>query len=81
MTKEDIFELVVRHAREVLPELRGHAFQRGDELSKLGANSIDRAEIVNFTLEALRLNVPRVQLFGVRNIGELVDVLHAKMSP
>lgn len=76
--RERIFEVVTRHAREIVPELAGHAFQPTDRLVDLGANSVDRAEIVTMTLEALGLDVPRVELFGARNIGELVEVLHDK---
>lgn len=79
--RERIFELVTRHAREIIPELAGHAFQPTDRLADLGANSVDRAEIVTLTMEALGLNVPRVELFGARNIGELVEVLHGKCRP
>jgi polyketide biosynthesis acyl carrier protein len=76
--REAIFELVTRHAREVLPELKGHAFQPADRLADLGANSVDRAEIVTMTMESLGLRIPRVELFGATNIGELVDVLLQK---
>lgn len=73
-----IFELVTRHAREVVPELEAHAFQPTDRLADLGANSVDRAEIVMMTMEALGLRIPRVELFGARNIGELVEVIFEK---
>jgi polyketide biosynthesis acyl carrier protein len=78
MNKDQILELVIRNVREVLPELERHAFVPDDELTKLGANSLDRAEIVNLTLEAMALRIPRVQLFGVKNLGQLVDVLYEK---
>ncbi len=78
MEREAVFELVTRHAREIVPELRDHRFQPADRLADLGANSVDRAEIVMMTMEALGLNIPRVELFGATNIGELVDVLQQK---
>ncbi|BBB93460.1 MAG TPA: acyl carrier protein [Methylomusa anaerophila] len=80
MNKEDIFKLVVQNIYEVIPELEGHDIQPGDRLTELGANSVDRAEIVGMTMEALALQIPRVELFGAKNIGELVDVLYAKKS-
>ena len=78
MNKEHIFELVVRHACEVIPELEGHEFQPAERLADLGANSVDRAEIVALTMESLSLQIPRVELFGAKNIGELVNVLYEK---
>jgi polyketide biosynthesis acyl carrier protein len=78
MNKEDIFKLVVKHTCEIIPELEGHDFKPDDRLTDLGANSVDRAEIVAMTLEAMGLQIPRVELFGVKNIGELVNVLYEK---
>ncbi len=78
MTKEAIFEIIVRTTCEIIPELEGHAFQPDDRLVDLGANSIDRAEIVTMTLEALSLSIPRVQLSEAKNIGELARILYEK---
>jgi polyketide biosynthesis acyl carrier protein len=79
MNNDDVFSKIVEHTREVLPELQDHVFQRSDQLVNLGANSIDRAEIVGMTMESFALSIPRVELFGVKNIGELSDVIHAKL--
>jgi polyketide biosynthesis acyl carrier protein len=78
MNREDIFELITRHICEVIPELDGHQFQSADRLKDLGANSVDRAEIVMMTMESLSLQIPRVELTGTKNIGELADVFHEK---
>ena len=45
-------------------------------LTDLGANSVDRVEVVIYSLEELRLKVPPSELQGLRNIGALVDLLH-----
>jgi polyketide biosynthesis acyl carrier protein len=78
-TTETIFDLIVRFAREVLPDLEAHTFTRGDSLAELGANSMDRAEITMLVMEQLALKIPRTELFGPSNIGELADLLHAKL--
>lgn len=78
MNKEEIFKVITEHAREVLPSLEDHSFQQDDSLKDLGANSIDRSEIVMMTLESLSLNVPLVELARVSNIGELASILHEK---
>ncbi|TKI55281.1 acyl carrier protein [Brevibacillus antibioticus] len=80
MTKQEIFEVVIRNTREVLPELEGHTFQPTDQLANLGANSVDRAEIVMITIEELDLKIPRVELSTAKNIGELVEVLYGKLQ-
>jgi len=78
MDKKHIFDTIVRITCEVIPELEGHAFQPDDRLVDLGANSIDRAEIVTMTLEALSLPIPRVELSEAKNIGELARIIYEK---
>jgi polyketide biosynthesis acyl carrier protein len=80
LTKQDILELIKCHTCEVIPELGGHSFQPGDRLKDLGANSVDRADIIMMTMESLSLNIPRVEVFGAETIGDLADVLYAKLS-
>ncbi|TVX92166.1 acyl carrier protein [Paenibacillus agilis] len=80
MDKEQIFNIVINHSRELMPELEEHTFQYTDRLTDLGANSVDRAEIVMMTMESLSLQIPRVELFGATNIGELVDLIYDKMQ-
>jgi polyketide biosynthesis acyl carrier protein len=78
MNREEVFELIKRHTCEVIPELNDHAIQRSDRLADLGANSVDRAEIIMMTMEAMSLKIPRVDLYGATNIGELADVFYDK---
>lgn len=80
MSNQDVFKLVVEHTREVLPELGGHAFTPSDSLRELGANSIDRAEIIMMTLESLSASIPLVELADAKNIGELADLIHDKSA-
>jgi len=79
MVSHDVFEVIVGCIRDVLPELDRYEFRRGDSLRDLGANSIDRAEIITLVLESLRLQIPRVEAFGANTIGELADLLHDKL--
>lgn len=80
MTKEDILKIVIKNTCEVMPELEGHQFSRNDRLVDLGANSIDRADIVALTVEELSLIIPRIELAVAKNIGGLVDVLYEKIQ-
>jgi len=79
MQKEEVFEMVIRHAREVVPGLEEHRFEPSQSLKDLGANSIDRSEIVMMTLESLSLKMALVETARAANIGELVNILHAKL--
>ncbi len=79
MEKQKIFEIIVGHARDILPSLETHEFKFGDALKDLGANSLDRSEISVMTLDTLGLRISLVELAGATNIGELVDVIHARL--
>ena len=79
MTRNDILDLIARHTREVVPGLDDHEFVPSDRLADLGANSVDRAEIAMLVQESLGLSVPRVELFGPKNIGELADLFLMKL--
>ena len=78
MNKEDIFTLITQNAREIMPQLESHEFQWTDSLRALGANSIDRSEIVMMTLEAMALDIPLAETIHAENIGALAALLHEK---
>lgn len=79
MTKIELLTLIAQHTREVLPGLDGHQFIASDRLADLGANSVDRAEIAIMVQESLNISIPRVELFGPKNIGELADLFLQKL--
>jgi polyketide biosynthesis acyl carrier protein len=79
MTSQDVVDIIVRCARTVLPDMADHVFSENDSLSALGANSLDRAEIVIMALDELSLRLPLTQLHGPKNIGELADLLYSKL--
>lgn len=79
MTKAELLDLIARHTREIVPGLDDHQFAASDRLADLGANSIDRAEIAMLVQESLKLSVPRVELFGPKNIGELAELFLVKL--
>ena len=76
MSKDEIFQIIVRHAREVIPDLAAHDFQLTDSLKSLGANSIDRADITMMTLETLAMNIPMMVTAKAENIGQLAGIIH-----
>ncbi|WP_372362124.1 acyl carrier protein [Xanthomonas sp. NCPPB 1325] len=77
MSQQHILEVIIRHVRDVVPGLENHVFTPGDSLREIGANSIDRADIIMMTLESLSLSIPLVDMAGAQNIGEIADIIHA----
>lgn len=80
MNQQGVLAVIVRHAREVIPRLENHQFCGADSLRELGANSVDRSEIVMLTLESLSLSVPLIEVARAENIGELASILHEKLQ-
>lgn len=76
MDKERIYDAIRRNSYEVLPDIEDNYISDDDNLQDLGANSIDRVEIINLTLEDLQLEIPRVGLAKTTNIKELVDAIY-----
>lgn len=79
MTLEVVFNTIAQHAADVIPGLKAHAFTMDDSLKNLGANSVDRSEIVMLTLESLSLNIPLIELARAENLGDLARILHGKL--
>lgn len=80
MRKEQIREVVVKNIREVLADLGTQEIPIDASLRDLGANSIDRADIVVQCLEDLQLEISPVELRTAGNISGLVDLLDQKMQ-
>ncbi len=75
MTENDIFETVKKVILEVLPFLSPADVAIDKSLKDLGANSIDRAEVVTISMENLGLKIPMLEFGKAKNIRDLVGVL------
>lgn len=80
MNKEQIFGVIKENILETLPELAEKKIILSDSLKELGANSIDRAEIIIQTLSKLKLKVPLSDFGNAKNIEELVEIISSKMT-
>lgn len=80
MSKEHVFEAVKNVIVEILPDVTTDAISIEKQLKDLGANSIDRMEIVTKSMQALEIKIPLMSFAGVSNIEGLVDVLSENFS-
>ncbi|MCX6581269.1 MAG: phosphopantetheine-binding protein [Candidatus Aminicenantes bacterium] len=76
MTQLDVFQTVKKVTLEVLPFLPPEEVSIEKNLKDLGANSIDRMEVVTRSMESLGIKVPLMEFGKVKNLEGLVDVLH-----
>ncbi|NES04232.1 MAG: acyl carrier protein [Okeania sp. SIO2F4] len=77
--KEKVLQLIIKYTREVAPELEKVPLGATHSLKNLGIDSASRAEIIMMIMEDLSLNVPRIELAGANNIGELAEIFAAKL--
>jgi polyketide biosynthesis acyl carrier protein len=80
LDRNDVLAIIVEKIRIVEPALEGQAIGAEDSMAEIGVDSMSRQEVLILSMEALGLNLPMVQLFGPRNLGELADLLHVKLS-
>lgn len=80
MSQEKVFEVVKNNILEILPDLDPSVITTSVSLKDLGANSLDRADVATMSMEDLNISMPMMELAKVANIGDLVDVLHNKMT-
>ena len=79
-SEESIFAVVKENVLEILDELDEAAVILDISLKDLGANSLDRAEIVTGSMEDLGLSFPMRELAKISNVRELVTFLHSKAN-
>ncbi|GAB7536562.1 acyl carrier protein [Burkholderia sp. 3C] len=80
MNRDAILNILFSKVVEVVPDLQGRTLAPADSMAELGLDSIERHEALVLTLEAIGLEVPLVKLHGPRNLGELADLLHARLA-
>lgn len=73
--KQRAFDVVKSNLLKVLIDLKPEQVTIDKSMTDLGANSVDRVEVVMYSMEELGLDIPRAELHGAKNIAGLVDIL------
>jgi polyketide biosynthesis acyl carrier protein len=81
MDQERIFKIVQANALKVLPDVNAAQVTIDTTLTDLGANSVDRVEIVMYSMQDLGLKIPRGELQGIGNLRGLVELLFRHANP
>ena len=80
MERTLVFHELEKQIRNVLPAMTVSTIDPTMRLADLGANSVDRMEIIVQTLDALDLRMPLTELARAPLIGDLVTALHARLD-
>ncbi|MBB1242380.1 phosphopantetheine-binding protein [Streptomyces durbertensis] len=75
MTPDEIFAVVRRNLLEVLPDLEEAQVSLEHSMRELGANSIDRMDVVMAVQDDLGVRVPASALTQANDLRSLVAVL------
>ena len=75
MANQEVYEVVKKVIMEVLPDVTPEMIAIDKNLKDLGANSIDRIEVVTISMEELGIKLPLMSFSRVCNIQGLVEVL------
>ncbi len=75
MKQEEIVTQIKNNLIEIMPELEGENIDLEDRLVDIGANSIDRGELIALTLENLELEVSRIEFVSAQSINDLAEMM------
>lgn len=75
MNRQNIFEVVKQKIVYVREDIDVQDVVITSSLQNIGADSMDRAEIIQLTAQELKLNIPMVEFGKATNIEDIVDVL------
>lgn len=77
MSQEEIIKVLTSVFEEIIPEVDVSSVTPEASLRDLGANSIDRAEIITDTMEQVGVSLPMVNFADAKNVGEIADIIAA----
>ncbi|BCJ93982.1 acyl carrier protein [Anaerocolumna cellulosilytica] len=77
MDKNNIFSILKSIIVQILPEIDIEQITLEDSLKEIGANSIDRMDIIIETMEQLGVKIPLVEFGQLKNIEGIVDLLYS----
>ena len=77
--KNEIIRLIKGNLIEIIPELEENSISINDTFTELGANSVDRGELITLTLERLNINMPRIEFVSAQSIADLTNLILKKI--
>jgi acyl carrier protein len=76
-TNDEVYGVVKKHLLEICPDITADKVARDVSMKALGASSLDMVEVVSCSMRELGVRVARQELSDIKDIGGLVDLLHA----
>lgn len=80
MTKEEIFEVLKEVFAEIIPEVAVGDIHIDDNLKELGANSIDKADIIIESIENIGVAIPMIEFGDATTFREIIEIIYNKKN-
>jgi polyketide biosynthesis acyl carrier protein len=75
LSRDDVLGVVFESVREILPDVDPAGLSSDVHLRDLGADSVDRVEIIMTVLDRLGLDEPLASFTDLTDIDDMVDLL------
>lgn len=78
MSRKEVFEIMKETIADIM-DMDVSGITEADSLKALGANSIDRADIIVTVTEECGIKIPMMSFSQAKNIAGIIDVVMANM--
>lgn len=80
MEKNYIFEIIRDTILEILDEVEESDITKDNSLHNLGANSIDRMDIIMDVCDKLNVKIPLKDFSEIKNLSEMTELFYDRLS-
>lgn len=80
MNKDEIFSIIKKNIQEILYDLECDNITIQDSLKEIGANSIDRVDIIVSTMEDIGLKCDMLLFKDAKNIEDIINIIMTQMG-
>ena len=80
MTREEIYEVVKQIFTEIIQEVVLDEISMDDNMKELGANSIDKADIIIESLEEIGVTIQMVKFGSTQTFRDVVEVIYSQIN-
>jgi polyketide biosynthesis acyl carrier protein len=77
-SRDDVLAVVFESVREILPAIEPACLRPDVHLRDLGADSVDRVEIIVTALDRLGVDEPLASFTDLSDIDDMVDLLYRR---
>lgn len=78
MERQQIEKVIIEVVADIM-DLSEEEISRDTNVKEIGANSIDRMDIISDSLEKLNLNLPMVNFANFKTVGDLAELIEKEM--